>query len=86
MCKYCDKQGLKEFFEQVENYRNNDGFDEDVFDDMLNERAVIIDGACFGGVYYYLDGTKWNEDYFQSRGWNPNRFNYCPMCGERLNG
>lgn len=83
MCKYCDTDSLKKMHEDVDAILDEDYSDdiEDRLIDVLDGYSVFTIGGWTGGVFYFLDGTCWDEDHFTK--WRV-PFKHCPMCGKKL--
>lgn len=84
MCKYCDADSLKKMRDEVDAILSEDysGDTEDRLSDALESHAIFTIWGWEGGIFYFLDGTSWDEDRFTK--WNNNNFTYCPVCGKKI--
>ena len=84
MCKYCDADSLKKMRDEVDAILSEDynSDTEDKLNDTLDAHAVFTICGWEGGMFYYLDGTYWDEDSFAK--WNNGKFTYCPVCGAKI--
>ena len=85
MCKYCNANSLKKMHEDVkalltEDYR--EGIENEL-NDVLDAHSVFTLSGWEGNVFYFLDGTYWDEDSFARDKWHI-PFKHCPMCGRKL--
>lgn len=87
MCKYCDADSLKKMHDEVDAILSEDYSDgiEDKLMDTLDDYAVFTIGGWEGFMFFFLDGTYWDEDSFTRDKWNI-PFKHCPMCGRKLRG
>ena len=85
MCKYCDTDSLKKMHDEVDAILSEDYSDdtEDRLNDTLDGYSVFTTSGWGGNVFYFLDGTHWDEDSFARDKWNI-PFKHCPMCGRKL--
>ena len=83
MCKYCDRDSLKKMHDEVDAILSEDYSDgiEDRLLDTLDGCSVFTIEGWGGYIFYFLDGTYWNEDRFSK--WHV-LFKHCPMCGRKL--
>lgn len=86
MCKYCDADSLKKMHDEVDAILSEDYSDgiEDKLNDTLDAHAIFTIWGWEGGIFYFLDGTSWDEDRFTK--WNNGKFAYCPVCGAKIEG
>lgn len=84
MCKYCDADSLKKMRDEVDAILSEDydGDTEDRLNDTLENYAIFTIWGWEGGIFYFLDGTCWDEDRFTK--WNNKKFTYCPVCGAKI--
>ena len=83
MCKYCDADSLKKMHDEVDAILSEDYNDdiEERLNDTLDGYSVFTLRGWEGNVFYFLDGTYWDEDSFAK--WYV-QFEHCPMCGRKL--
>lgn len=83
MCKYCDADSLKKMHNEVDAILSEDYSDgiEERLNDTLDGYSVFTLRGWMGNVFYFLDGTYWDEDSFAK--WHIS-FKHCPMCGRKL--
>lgn len=86
MCKYCDADSLKNMRDEVDAILSEDynSDTEDRLNDTLDAHAICTIWGWEGGIFYFLDGTSWDEDHFTK--WNSSKFAYCPVCGAKIEG
>ena len=84
MCKYCSKSELEQMRNEVDAILSEDydGDTEDRLNDTLDNHAIFTIRSWEGGIFYFLDGTSWDEDRFVK--WNNSNFAYCPVCGKKI--
>lgn len=91
MCKYCDTDSLKKMHDEVDAILSEDYSDdiEEKLNDTLDGYSVFTLSSWGGNVFYFLDGTYWDENSFDKWSvyffdkWHV-QFEHCPMCGRKL--
>lgn len=74
MCKYCEKASIQQAI---------DTYFEDYDFDVFNGIAIGFDNL--GDSAYFVNGFKFDADAEKvKRNHELKRFNYCPMCGRKL--
>lgn len=83
MCKYCSKSELEKMRATFDAMTAPDAdYDEDAAMALFEEHAIMEQPTWLGCTFYFLDGTKFDEDSFAK--WDNSNFAYCPVCGAKI--
>lgn len=89
MCKYCDANELQEVYDTMDKIYNGEiDYDyycehEGDFTDLLKSHSIMTTYGFDGITCYFIDGRFYYDGGFST--WNNSVFNYCPVCGHKLN-